>query len=285
MNPLNKTIGDSLMPLTITGNLTPTTVYAQSFSNNSIGILTGCENSNQVQSKAKGPANALAQSTSNASTEGAFVSNHASDSLVGLHTDVCDFNIIPTRDATVTADGNFQTAGAAQLSAQAGKTNLAGQLAIASQTNVPSLTQSSPPNDFPVNTNPFAVNLSGSATSSSTPTAAFLANRNKASQLLASLASQSSVARDHSIVQDGTVTYNQTGPIDPVTNTAPGSADFLVFSSIRNNQSGTIKTAGNSAVQINGSRAKSGNVQAGNNLALATQGLFSNSAFSAIGIG
>ena len=82
--------------------------------------------------------------------------------------------------------------------------------------------------------------------------------------------------------QDGIVTYNQTGPYDPLTNTAPGTADFLVLSSAKANQGAQFNLGGNSASRIQSKRP--GGIQTGNNLALAKQGGLSNSSYSFISI-
>ncbi len=280
------------MPITVTGNLT-NRVVTQSFSNNGFQIESGAENQNQAQARGvAGRSNQQAQSQASAGTQGAFTSDHASSSVVGLFSDVCDFNIIPTRAATITSDGNWQTAGAAQVGAQASSgPNLAGQTAFLSSTGVPSLNVVTPVNNFPNPNPPFAFTSTGSASGGTTPSAAALLasirgrrrGRRANAQVSASLAAQNTTARDHHAVLDGIVIYDQQGPIDPVTNTAPGTATFTIFSDIRNNRRGVINTAGNSQGQVQ--QRRPGSIQLGNNLGLATQGQFSTSTTSTIAVG
>lgn len=288
--------------------------YNQINSANQFSGEVSNKNSSQVQNaaKKKGAGAVNINSASNAALQKDTVSNQESSLLATYTSNICDFNILPTRTATATSSGAWQANGSNQAQAQSPQTAIQQNLGVNVSSSIPSVT--TPATSYPLPTNPFRVGITGgdSLAFSGQESVSQLANNSQG--LSTSAGSQGvsgSIDRDHSIGMDGRVALidqggNAANPndpastpgYDPLTNTAPGQSSFVLFSGnvtapslfipgpvpgdpnplvpgpTNNNLSGQIKM--NNSVSNILQKAKKGAAQTNNKINLASQGSFTN---------
>lgn len=271
-------------------------------------------NSSQVQNgaKKKGSGAVNVNSASNTALQKDTTSNQETSLLATYTSNICDFNILPTRTATATSNGAWQATGSNQAQAQSPQTAIQQNLGVNVSSSIPSVT--TPATSYPDPTNPFRVGITGGdslAFSGQEAVGQLARNSQGLSSSAGSQGVTGSIDRDHSIGMDGRVSLLDQGgnPVnpndpasapgyDPVTNTAPGQSSFVLFSGnvtapslfipgpvpgdpnplvpgpTNNNLSGQLRL--NNSVSNVLQRARKGAGQANNKINLASQGSFTN---------
>ncbi len=150
--------------LSIFGDFGAGQAVSQSFSQNKLQVESSNENNNQAQAaaKAKGAENARAlQSASNSAIQGNLVNDSETSQIAAVTTDICDFNILPIRQASIQAAGAWQATGANQINVQTPNPNLQDNLDAAVNVSTAIPTVSAPITTYPNPGQPFRVAIAG----------------------------------------------------------------------------------------------------------------------------
>ncbi len=150
--------------LSIPGSFGAGQSVSQSYGRNNLQIESSNENNNQAQAgrKAEKDGNARAlQSASNSAMQGNLVNESETSQIAAVTTDVCDFNILPIRKATIEASGSWEATGANQINVQTPNPNLQDNLntTVNVSSSIPSV--SAPITTYPNPAQPFRVDISG----------------------------------------------------------------------------------------------------------------------------
>jgi len=234
------------MPISIVGNVSTFAIH-QSSSSNGIQTENANTNGNQSQAAASKASAKTLNSNSTASTQGTIDLVNDTAAITGVSSNVCDFNLLPFRNATISSSGTVGATGATQVNAQTPKATTNGQNSLNANVLSAIPTVSSPVNNFPNPNPPFRVVINGGTTTTpfagTSTNASAVTNRGNAASQASNFTINGNIARSHSIGQDGRVALiDQNGNVadpnnpaatpgyDPVTNTAPGLTNIAIFS-------------------------------------------------------